>query len=87
LQVTCCTKWSPTDRFSDDYPDWRFQFDHVFATGPFTVAKQPTLMPYAYPGTAAACIDAACTGEIPPENATATAQGSWHRGWQVDLLL
>ena len=43
------------------------------------------LMPYAYPGTAAPCADAACTGEDPPDNATAAHQGSWHRGWVVDF--
>ena len=44
-----------------------------------------SLMPYAYPGTAAPCADAACTGEEPPANATAAHQGSWHRGWVVDF--
>ena len=46
-----------------------------------------TVMPYAYPGVAAPCADEACTGENPPKNVTATAQGSWHRGWVVDLVV
>ena len=45
------------------------------------------VMPYEYPGLAAPCADNACTGENPPRNTTATSQGSWHRGWVVDLVV
>ena len=87
--LTCCTKWSPTDRHSTPYKEWRFEYDHVFVAGsvlaPGRHAATAQLIPYAYPGTAAPCADPACTGEDPPANKTATHQGSIHRGWLVDL--
>ena len=39
-------------------------------------SRNASFIPYKYPGTAAACADAACTGEDPPRNTTATHQGS-----------
>jgi len=84
--ITCCTKWSAADRDTTAYKEWRFEYDHVFVVGD---AASPTaaLLPYIYPGTAAPCADAACTGEDPPENVTTLSQGSWHRGWVADLSL
>ena len=89
--TTCCTKWAAGDRDTSGQAEWIFEFDHLFVVGdgvrlaPGTGAA--TVMPYAYPGVAAPCADDACTGENPPEGVTATAQGSWHRGWVVDLVV
>ena len=89
--TTCCTKWAAADRDTSGHAEWIFEFDHLFVVGdgvqlaPGTSAA--TVMPYAYPGVAAPCADEACTGENPPKNVTATAQGSWHRGWVVDLVV
>ena len=89
--ISCCTKWATADRHSTNYTEWRFEYDHVFATStiqlpPPKVAANPVvLIPYVYPGTSAPCTDPACTGENPPQNVTATSQGSWHRGWSLLL--
>lgn len=85
--LTCCTKWSTKDRFSTNYTEWRFEYDHMFVTQSLDAKSSPQLIPYQYPGTSAACKDAACTGEVPPGNITASHQGSWHRGWSVALTL
>jgi len=85
--VTCCTKWAPADRHSTSYEEWRFEYDHIFATAALSSVAPPLLIPYEYPGTRAPCADAACTGEDPPENTTAAHQGSWHRGWIVELAM
>ena len=86
--VTCCTKWGAADRHTTSYIEWHFEYDHVFVSGPSLRAAAPAaLLSYQYPGTAQPCDDAACTGEDPPANVTATHQGSWHRGWVTDLLL
>lgn len=82
--ITCCTKWSVGDRFTTNYTEWSFEYDHIFATSKL-VASGAHLIPYTYPGTAKRCVDAACTGEDPPANVTALHQGSWHRGWVVDF--
>lgn len=81
--VTCCTKWH--GEHTANHTEWTFEFDHIFVTETITAAAPPTLMPYTYPGTASKCSDATCTGEYPPGNMTAAHQGSWHRGWCVDL--
>ena len=81
--VTCCTKWH--GEHTANHTEWTFEFDHIFATETITIAAPPILMPYTYPGTASTCTDPTCTGEFPPENVTAVHQGSWHRGWCVDL--
>jgi hypothetical protein len=86
--VTCCTKWASADRHTTTYEEWRFEYDHVFVSGAqlaTNATHAASLLPYAYPGTAAKCADAACTGEDPPQNVTARHQGSWHRGWLVEL--
>lgn len=83
--VTCCTKWSTADRFSTNYTEWRFEYDHVFVAGQLKVPSTPALLPYKYPGTASPCSTPACIGEGPPGNETAQHQGSWHRGWLVDI--
>ena len=84
--VTCCTKWSYKDRHTTSYEEWRFEYDHIFATRDHIRVTEPAaLIPYQYPGAAAPCADAACTGEDPPKNTTASFQGSWHRGWKVQL--
>ena len=31
--ITCCTKWSPRDRHSTPYQEWRFEYDHIFVAG------------------------------------------------------
>jgi hypothetical protein len=91
--ITCCTKWAAADRHTTSYEEWRFEYDHVFATStlnlppPGVVANPVALIPYVYPGTAAPCDTPACTGEDPPGNVTATSQGSWHRGWSLALEL
>ena len=86
--VSCCTKWAHGDRFSTNYTEWVFEYDHVFFSsralalvprGANASGAAAPFIPYAYPGTAAPCRDAACTGENPPLNATALHQGSWHR--------
>ena len=28
--LSCCTKWAASDRFSTNYSEWRFEYDHVF---------------------------------------------------------
>lgn len=87
--VTCCSKWAAADRHSTPYKEWEFEYDHVFLAGrvkPDPAAATPVRpLPYRYPGTATPCADAACTGEDPPANTTATHQGSWHRGWAMEL--
>ena len=88
--TTCCTKWAPKDRHTTSYTEWRFEYDHVFVSGDLFNIGTPhkaQLIPYTYPGTAAPCADPACTGEDPPKNVTAKHQGSWHRGWLVDLFI
>ena len=91
--ITCCTKWAVADRHTTSYHEWSFEYDHAFATSAVrlapsgTVASPVALIPYVYPGTAAPCADAVCTGEDPPQNVTATSQGSWHRGWSLALEL
>ena len=84
--VTCCTKWAPADRGSTNYQEWRFEYDHVFVAGNLS-GPAASELPYAYPGVARACSDPFCTGEDPPGNVTALYQGSWHRGWTVNLSL
>ena len=89
--ISCCTKWAPSDRHTTPYHEWSFEYDHVFAASsirlppPGVVANPVALIPYVYPGTAAPCADPACMGEDPPQNVTATSQGSWHRGWSLVL--
>jgi len=83
--ITCCTKWSVADRFSTNYTEWRFEYDHVFVAGDGGLSEAAQLLSYTYPGTAEPCADPVCTGEDPPANATATHQGSWHRGWTAEL--
>lgn len=83
--TTCCTKWAPKDRHTTSYREWRFEYDHVFVSGEAFARGSSRLIPYAYPGTSGACADEACTGEDPPRNVTALHQGSWHRGWVVDV--
>merc|ERR1719272_20682 len=86
--LSCCTKWAASDRFSTNYSEWRFEYDHVFYSDdllPVPTPNLPTFLPYTYPGCAAACADAACTGEEPPLNTTATSQGSWHRAVHATL--
>ena len=85
--VTCCTKWGPKDRHTTAYTEWRFEYDHVFIAGALRPAAPARLLPYAYPGTAAPCATPTCTGEDPPQNVTASHQGSIHRGWVVELQL
>ena len=79
--VSCCTKWAAGDR--DPYPEWRFEYDHIFHSSDLALApgsNAPAFLPYDYPGVAApGCGDAFCTGENPPGNVTARSQGSWHR--------
>ena len=91
--VSCCTKWAAGDR--DGRPEWRFEYDHIFYSADLKplagdshggVAPPLPFLPYAYPGLAQPCADASCTGEDPPGNVTATAQGSWHR-YVYDLNL
>ena len=84
--ISCCTKWAPADRGTTSYTEWRFEYDHIFATGGL-VGGPAVELPYAYPGVAQPCSDAACTGENPPANVTALYQGSWHRGWKLELSL
>lgn len=94
--VSCCTKWAQGDRFSTNYTEWVFEYDHIFFSsrtlalvprGANESGTPPPFLPYAYPGTAAACSDAACTGENPPLNATAQHQGSWHRAIESTFAL
>lgn len=82
--VSCCTKWAPADRGTTDYEEWRFEYDHIFVAGNLS-GPPATELAYAYPGVAQACSDPYCTGEDPPGNVTALYQGSWHRGWVVNL--
>ena len=89
--TSCCTKWAAADRFSTNYDEWRFVYDHIFYShGNGTLSmrtKLPAFLPYQYPGVSGKCSDSACTGEDPPGNVTATHQGSWHRGVQAELQL
>jgi len=85
--TTCCTKWSTKDRFTTNYTEWRFEYDHMFISGSVEAQSAAELIPYNYPGIAGTCDDAICGGEDPPENITATHQGSWHRGWFARLSL
>ena len=88
--VSCCTKWSAADRATRT--EWIFEYDHIFFSRPTLQLTRSNasvpFLPYKYPGTAAKCSDAACTGQDPPENVTCTAQGSWHRGVEAtfDIL-
>ena len=78
--VSCCTKWAAKDRATRQ--EWTFEYDHIFFSDDLSVAggsNAPPFLPYSYPGVGAACGDASCTGQDPPGNVTATAQGSWHR--------
>jgi hypothetical protein len=79
--VSCCTKWAAADRGSTNYTKWRFEYDHIFHSFDLTLRndRAPPFLQYAYPGATGSCADPACTGENPPENVTATSQGSWHR--------
>jgi hypothetical protein len=78
--VSCCTKWAAGDRGSTNYTEWRFEYDHIFYSPDLTrTSPGSPFLPYRYPGVAQPCADAACTGEDPPGNRTATSQGSWHR--------
>ena len=44
--------------------EWSFEYDHIFATRDHIRVTEPAaLIPYQYPGAAAPCADAACTGE------------------------
>eukprot|EP00729_Bicosta_minor_P003142 gene3142-30983_t len=85
--ISCCTKWAAADRFSTNYSEWRFEYDHVFYSDDLMVAPSITapFLPYTYPGCADKCADSACTGEFPPQNTTATSQGSWHRAVHATL--
>ena len=62
------------------------RYDHVFIAGDVhgPIASE---LPYEYPGVGRPCADPFCTGEDPPGNVTALYQGSWHRGWKVELTL
>ena len=78
--VSCCTKWAAKDRATRQ--EWTFEYDHIFFSDDLSVAggsNAPPFLPYSYPGVSGACGDASCTGQDPPGNVTATAQGSWHR--------
>lgn len=76
--TTCCTKWYEGE------VDWRHHFDHIFySTKHFTIATNPTLIPYTYPTVEDSCSTPACTGDNPPGGSRPQAQGSWHRGWQA----
>eukprot|EP00040_Diaphanoeca_grandis_P018518 m.97374 g.97374 ORF g.97374 m.97374 type:complete len:342 (-) comp26974_c1_seq2:47-1072(-) len=86
--VSCCTKWAQADRGSTNYTEWRFEYDHIFASDDFvTVANSDVFLPYSYPGVAQPCNNTACTGEDPPLNVTATHQGSWHRAVHATLMI
>ena len=80
--TTCCTKWIET------IADWHHHFDHIFVSANVQAAAAPSFIPYQYP-TAATCADPACTGDVPPKGGGGgpTAQGSWHRAWEVVLRL
>ena len=45
--ITCCTKWSVGDRFTTNYTEWSFEYDHIFATSKL-VASGAHLIPYTY---------------------------------------
>lgn len=62
------------------------RYDHIFVAGNLS-GPPATELAYAYPGVAQACSDPYCTGEDPPGNVTALYQGSWHRGWAVNLTV
>ena len=85
--VSCCTKWAAKDRATRT--EWTFEYDHIFYSSDLSVAvgsNAPPFLPYSYPGVSAACGDASCTGQDPPENVTATAQGSWHRAVHAQFV-
>ena len=82
--VSCCTKWAAKDRATRS--EWTFEYDHIFYSSDLVAtvsSNAPPFLPYTYPGLSVACGDASCTGQDPPGNATATAQGSWHRAVHV----
>jgi hypothetical protein len=89
IALTCPLSFprSPPPRHTTPYHEWSFEYDHVFAYGSIAPTAPASLISYTYPGTAAPCATAACTGEEPPQNQTALHQGSWHRGWSVELAL
>ena len=64
----------------------RFEYDHICVAGNLS-GPLATELAYAYPGVAEACSDPYCTGEDPPGNVTTLYQGSWHRGWVVNLTV
>mmetsp|Transcript_95948 Transcript_95948/g.298766 ORF Transcript_95948/g.298766 Transcript_95948/m.298766 type:complete len:147 (+) Transcript_95948:680-1120(+) len=76
--TTCCTKWE------EGLSDWQHHFDKIFYSPRYWhVQKQPEFLKYTYPGISGSCTTPACTGDSPPGGKAPTAQGSWHRGWQV----
>lgn len=40
--ISCCTKWAAADRFSTNYSEWRFEYDHVFYSDDLMVAPSIT---------------------------------------------
>ena len=81
--TTCCTKWAEAQA------DWQYHFDHIFTS--FDPGKRTArVLEYQYPGVPpGACTSAACAGDVPPQMATGKRlpQGSWHRGWKLELSI